>query len=296
MSLKICTTAEDFRNACNAVRAAGGRLGLVPTMGALHEGHLALVAEARRRSSEVAVTIFVNPTQFGANEDFNRYPRDLDADLAKCESAGVGLAFAPVVEELYPRGERTRVHVEGLTRHLCGPFRPGHFEGVATVVTKLFAVSGPSVAVFGQKDYQQLKVIERMTRDLLLPVEIVSHFTVRQRDGLALSSRNRYLGDADRARALALPRALAAALEDYAAGERHAGRLRQKVFTSLKEAGMKIDYVTIAHSEELEPIDDAAELSEPAVLAVAAHVGTTRLIDNVVLGRDSRLETGTGAT
>src|SRR6478736_2052218 len=229
MTLTLHRTVAEFRAATQAVRSAGRRLGLVPTMGALHAGHLSLVTEARKRASEVALTIFVNPTQFGPNEDFARYPRTLDRDLALCREAGVSHVFAPEASEMYPKGERTRVQVSGLTAALCGPHRPGHFDGVTTIVSKLFAVAGECVAVFGRKDYQQLKVIERMTRDLLLPVEIVGFPTLRDADGLALSSRNAYLSAEERQRALSIPRALGAAAAAFAAGERNAGRLIEPV-------------------------------------------------------------------
>lgn len=282
----VVHTVADFRSATNRIRQSGGTLGLVPTMGALHEGHRALMREAHARSSTVAVTIFVNPTQFGPKEDLARYPRDLQGDVAQCAAEGVSLVFAPDASEMYPRGERTRVRVSGLTEHLCGASRPGHFEGVATIVTKLFAVSGPCVAVFGRKDYQQLQVIRRMTRDLLLPVEIVGHPTVREPDGLALSSRNRYLNPEERGSALAIPRALAGAVQRYERGERMVGALREPVTAALVQAGLRLDYVSLAHAEDLVPFDDAAAISDRAVLAVAAFCGATRLIDNVVLGED----------
>jgi pantoate--beta-alanine ligase len=279
-------TAAEFREACDAVRAAGRRLGLVPTMGALHAGHLALVAEARRRTVAVAVTIFVNPTQFGPNEDFAKYPRVFERDLELCRDAGVALVFAPPVSEMYPNGERTRVRVERLTDHLCGPFRPGHFEGVATIVTKLFAVAGSSTAVFGKKDYQQLQVVRRLAEDLLLPVEIVGYPTLRDPDGLALSSRNQYLSPTERERALAVPRGLSAAVRAFAAGERRAGELRRLALDFLAPVASRIDYVSVADPDGLEPIDPDATVGSKALLALAAFVGTTRLIDNVVLGED----------
>lgn len=284
--LRVAHTVAEFRAACDAVRARGKRLGLVPTMGALHEGHLALVTEARRRADEVAVTIFVNPTQFGPEEDLERYPRDLSGDLEKCESAGASLVFAPASpKEMYPAGERTRVRVEGLTEALCGASRPVHFEGVTTIVSKLFAVAGPCVAVFGRKDYQQLKVIQRMTRDLLLPVEVVGHATVREADGLALSSRNQYLDATWRTRALAIPRALSGAVKSFDAGERSVETLSRAVTEALSDAELQVDYVTLAHAETIEPL--AGEVKDDRVLlAVAAHAGSTRLIDNVVLGED----------
>lgn len=286
MTLVVHRTAAEFRRACDAVRAGGATLGLVPTMGALHAGHLALVDAALERGTTVAVTIFVNPTQFGPNEDFSRYPRTLERDVELCRAHGVELVFAPSEREMYPEGERTRVQVSGLTEGLCGPKRPGHFEGVATIVTKLFAVAGPCVAFFGRKDYQQLKVVERLARDLLLPVEVVGRLTVRDTDGLALSSRNTYLSADERGRARALPRALSAAVRAFERGERSAGALRGPVEQALVEAGLRVDYVELAGADTLERIADDARVADRAVLAVAAFVGTTRLIDNVVLGED----------
>jgi pantoate--beta-alanine ligase len=283
---RIVHTVQEFRAAADAIRARGGTLGLVPTMGALHEGHRTLMREAGRRATAVAVTIFVNPTQFGPKEDLDKYPRDLDGDVAKCAAEGVSLVFAPGVSEMYPEGERTRVTVSGLTEHLCGASRPGHFDGVSTIVTKLFAVAGPCVAVFGRKDYQQLQVIKRMTRDLLLPVEVVGHPTVREADGLALSSRNAYLSAEDRQRALGIPRALAAAVRSFGAGERGAGALRQPVVRALESAGFRVDYVALAHPDTLAPLSDADAVGARALLAIAAFCGTTRLIDNVVLGEE----------
>lgn len=282
----VVHTVADFRIATNRIRERGSTLGLVPTMGALHEGHRALMREAHARSSAVAVTIFVNPTQFGPKEDLARYPRDLQGDVEQCAAERVSLVFAPDVSEMYPQGERTRVRVSGLTDHLCGASRPGHFEGVATVVTKLFAVSGPCVAVFGRKDYQQLQVIRRLARDLLFPVEIVGYPTVRESDGLALSSRNRYLSPKERKTALAIPRALAEAVRRYETGERLVGALREPARVALAREGLRLDYVSVAHAEDLIPFEDTQAIPQKAVLAVAAFCGSTRLIDNVVLGED----------
>jgi pantoate--beta-alanine ligase len=287
MKLEVCRTVAEFRAACDHVRAAGNKLGLVPTMGALHEGHLALVRAAAERAHTVAVTIFVNPTQFGPSEDLERYPRDLEGDLQKCRGAGVALVFAPEAAEMYPPGELTRVRVARLSEPLCGASRPGHFEGVATIVTKLFVVAGACVAVFGRKDYQQLAVIRRMTRDLLLPVEIVGHPTIREPDGLAMSSRNAYLSAEQRAQALAIPRALGAAVGRFARGERRAGALRGPVESALVEAGLRVDYASVVDPDSLEPIADARATGERALVAVAAFAGQTRLIDNVVLGEDA---------
>jgi pantoate--beta-alanine ligase len=284
---EVHATVAAYRAACDRLRAEHGRLALVPTMGALHRGHLALVAEARRHAATVAVSIFVNPTQFGPNEDFQKYPRPLERDLELCREAGARLVFTPTPAEMYPAGERTRVHVSGLTDALCGPFRPGHFDGVATVVTKFFAATGPAVAVFGRKDYQQLQVVRRMTTDLLLPLEIVGFPTVRDADGLALSSRNAYLSVEERQRALAIPRGLARALALHAAGERRAGALRRAVLELVEPAATRIDYVTVADADELRPFGDEERVGERALVALALFIGTTRLIDNVVVSEDN---------
>lgn len=284
---EIKRTVADFRAACDAVRAGGQRLGFVPTMGALHAGHLRLVEVARRHAERVAVSIFVNPTQFGPNEDFARYPRNLERDVESLASAGADLVFAPdTPSEVYPPGEQTRVTVAVLSDHLCGPFRPGHFQGVATVVAKLFAMAGPCTAVFGRKDYQQLKIIERLARDLLLPVAVVGEPTVRDADGLALSSRNAYLSAGERERALAIPRALAAAAAAFQAGERRAGALIEPARAALAAAELRVDYADIADPDLLVPFESSAVVGERALLALAAFCGTTRLIDNLVLGED----------
>jgi pantoate--beta-alanine ligase len=272
--------------ACDAARAVGQRVGFVPTMGALHEGHLALVRDARARADFVAASIFVNPTQFGPNEDYARYPRDLDGDMAKLASAGCDLVFAPQVSAMYPPGEQTRVRVGKLAEPLCGPFRPGHFEGVATVVTKLFAIVGRSVAVFGRKDYQQLAILRRLAIDLFLPVEVVGHPIVRERDGLAMSSRNAYLSAEERQRALALSRGLTLASRAFLAGERGAGKLRATARREVEAVASSIDYVDLADPVSLEVYADGAAAGDRALLAIACRIGQTRLIDNVVLGED----------
>lgn len=276
----------EFRSRCEDARRSGRTVGLVPTMGALHEGHLALVDEARSRASFVAVTIFVNPTQFGPNEDFARYPRTLERDLERLASRGVSLVFAPETERMYPPGDETRVRVGATAAPLCGAHRPGHFEGVATVVTKLFALAGPSVAVFGRKDFQQVRVIERLTSDLFLPVSVVAMPTVREADGLALSSRNAYLSADARARALAVPRALSTAAGLFAEGERRAGPLRAAARAVLEPAVDSIDYCDLAHAGSLEVLADDAPLPERTLLAVAVRLAGVRLIDNLVLGED----------
>lgn len=276
---------SELRAACDRARANGHRVGFVPTMGALHDGHLALVAAARR-ASFVVVSIFVNPTQFGPSEDLARYPRTLEADCARCADAGVDVVFAPPGEAMYVAGEETRVHVGEVATALCGAHRPGHFEGVCTVVAKLFTLVGPSLAVFGRKDYQQFRVIERMVRDLFLPVELVGLSTVREADGLALSSRNRYLSQDERARALGLARGLSLAVAAFEAGERNAGRLRGLALGEVTRVATSVDYVTVADADTVVPLDDRDTIPARTLVAVAARLGATRLIDNVVLGED----------
>jgi pantoate--beta-alanine ligase len=291
-SVIVVKTPEEARTLCNAARARGQRVGLVPTMGALHEGHLALVGEARRHADFVLCSIFVNPTQFGPNEDFSRYPRDLASDVTRLEGASAYAVFAPEVSAMYPPGDETRVRVGPLAAHLCGPHRPGHFEGVATVVTKLFAIAGPCAAVFGKKDYQQLAILRRVAKDLFLPVEVIGFPIVREPDGLAMSSRNAYLSADERKRALALSRGLSAAARAFAAGERNAGALRRLALALVERAATSVDYVTLADADALVPIDDGADVGARAVLAIACRMGTTRLIDNLVLGEDPEIAFG----
>jgi pantoate--beta-alanine ligase len=255
-------------------------------MGALHDGHASLIGHAARIAAGVAVTIFVNPTQFGPNEDFDRYPRDLERDVATCGRAGAHLVFAPQRSEMYPAGEATRVSVSRLTETLCGPWRPGHFEGVATIVTKLLSATGSCRAVFGRKDYQQLQIIRRLATDLLLPVEVVDHATVRDGDGLAMSSRNRYLSAPERARALAIPRALSRVGARFAAGERAAPRLLSELQVTLAQSDIQIEYASLAHSADLHLISEGEVMPGEAGVFVAARVGATRLIDNIILGVD----------
>jgi pantoate--beta-alanine ligase len=275
--------AVEVREVCDAARRGGRTVGFVPTMGALHEGHLALVRAAKERAAFVVASIFVNPTQFGPSEDLARYPRDLDGDVAKLGSVGVDAVFAPAPAEIYPAGEQTRVRVGAVAEPLCGAFRPGHFEGVATVVAKLFGIVGPSVAVFGRKDYQQLLVIRRMARDLFLPVEVLSHPIVREADGLAMSSRNAYLSAEQRAKALALVHGLDAAARAFVRGERRARELERIAREPVARVASSIDYVEARADETLDAI---ANVGERALLAVACRIGATRLIDNVVLGAD----------
>jgi pantoate--beta-alanine ligase len=277
---------EELRRACEQARTAGRRVGLVPTMGALHAGHLALVAEARRRADFVVATIFVNPTQFGPGEDLARYPRTLERDVAACAEAGVAGVFAPEVGAMYPHGEETRVRVGATAAPLCGAHRPVHFEGVATVVAKLFALAGPCVAVFGRKDYQQLQVIRRLAADLFFPVEIVGAATVREPDGVAMSSRNAYLSPEHRRAARAIPLALTEACAAFARGERRAGALTGPARSRLEAVATGIDYIDLADPQSLQVHGPDATVGERALLAVAVRLGGARLIDNVVLGEE----------
>ena len=275
---------REFRAAADEARLHG-RLGLVPTMGALHEGHLALVAEARRRGArQVALTLFVNPMQFGPGEDFTRYPRTLDADLDRCRAAGVDLVFAPDRASMYPKGFQSEVRVSDVTRRLEGAHRPGHFVGVTTVVAKLFGLAGPCVACFGRKDYQQYRTIVRMVEDLDMPVEVVGLATVREPDGLALSSRNRYLDAGERARAVGIARGLRAAHAAFAGGERAPSRLERLVRAEVEATFDAVDYVDVSCPDTLDPFESSA--GDRALVAVAARLGSTRLIDNTVLGED----------
>jgi pantoate--beta-alanine ligase len=257
-------------------------IGLVPTMGALHEGHASLVERAVRANAQAVVSIFVNPTQFGPHEDFGSYPRDEAADLALCESLGAAMVFVPTADEMYPPGDTTRVRPGPIAARLEGAARPGHFEGVATVVTKLLAIVRPDVAYFGQKDFQQLRVIQAVARDLHLAVRITGCPTVRDPDGLATSSRNRYLSAEDRKHALALSRALHGAKEDWSRGERDPAKLRERVQRAAAGPGVAVEYVSVADPLTLEELDERP--AERAVISLAARVGKTRLIDNVLLG------------
>jgi pantoate--beta-alanine ligase len=262
-------------------RRAGARVALVPTMGGLHAGHLRLVEEARQQADRVIASVFVNPTQFGANEDFDRYPRQLDADAAMLEGAGCDLLFAPPVLEVYPPGFETSVRVARLGESWCGAARPGHFDGVATVVAKLLNMAMPDVALFGEKDWQQLCIVRRLVRDLDLQVAIVGVPTVRDADGLALSSRNTFLTADERARAAALPRALHAAAQACAAGAPAADALAS-ARQALLEAGFHaIDYLALVDEDTLEPLEQLRPGQRGARILAAARIGQTRLIDNL---------------
>jgi len=279
--MRVFEDIDPVRAAVCELRRDGQTIGLVPTMGALHEGHLSLVRAAKARCSAVAVTIFVNPTQFAPTEDFTQYPRSLTTDLELCRGAGVDLVFTPAVEAMYGGSPATSVHVAQLTEGLCGPFRPGHFDGVATVVCKLFQIIPADAAFFGEKDYQQLKVIERMVRDLNLAIEIVPCPTVREADGLAMSSRNRTLSRADREKALSLSRALFDARDRAMGGERDAAGIVERIRQTLLAAGpCSIDYVDVVEPDSLAPI---ARIERSARICVAVRIGATRLIDNVAV-------------
>ncbi len=275
----------DLRRACDEARAQGRRVGLVPTMGALHAGHLSLIDEAKQRADFIVVTIFVNPLQFAEGEDLDRYPRTLESDLAGCEARGVNTVFAPDPASMYPDGFQTTVSLSQVTRPLEGEFRPTHFDGVTTVVTKLFNQVGPSVAVFGRKDYQQWRILSRMALDLDMPIEVVGCPIVREADGLALSSRNRYLSAEERKRSLAIVTGLRNAHDAWARGERDPALLRAAAAAPIEASLDRVDYVAAVDPDTLLPVAD-----EPTrlLLAVAAHLGATRLIDNVVLGEDPR--------
>ncbi len=275
-----------YRQACDEARSRGLRVGLVPTMGALHKGHTTLIEEARKHADFVVVSIFVNPTQFGPNEDFSRYPRTLERDMAQCERAGASLVFSPDTAAMYPPGEQTRVRVGELAAPLCGAHREGHFEGVATIVTKLLCLTGPAIAAFGRKDYQQLQVIKRIVTDLFLPITVLPVRTVREPDGLALSSRNAYLSAEARESALAIPRGLSRAARAFAAGERSRGALWSAVHDELLAAADSIDYVELADPDTLRVLTDDTRVGERALLALAIRIRGTRLIDNIVLGEE----------
>lgn len=284
--MQTATTLEMLRNALGDLRAGGATVGLVPTMGALHEGHLALVREARTRCDHVVASIFVNPTQFGPNEDLDAYPRQLAEDSAMLEAEGVALLWAPTLEAMYPDGFATNISVSGVSEGLCGAARPGHFDGVATVVCKLFNQTMPDMAFFGEKDFQQLAVIRTMARDLDLTRphvhDIIGVPTVREADGLAMSSRNRYLSPEDRAAAATLPRAMKAAIGAIEAGEEVA-RVLAGLEQALLAAGFeRIDYAQLADSTSLKVLDSMPQ--SPARLLVAARIGGTRLIDNMGVG------------
>ena len=279
--MKICKTIEEMRSASRDTRSEGKRFGFVPTMGALHEGHLSLVRAAKAKSDVVAVSIFVNPLQFGPTEDLAKYPRSFERDRALLEKEAVDIVFAPQPEEMYPKGAVTYVTVEGLSEKLCGRSRPGHFRGVATVVAKLFHILEPDLAFFGQKDAAQATIIRRMVRDLNLPIEIVVCPIIREPDGLAMSSRNVYLRPEERKAAPVLNRSLTETKNRFDQGERNARKLiaaGKRVMA--QESRVRLDYFEIVDPDTLDPV---LEVTRSALVAIAALVGNTRLIDNILL-------------
>lgn len=279
--MKIYNTVQDIRYAVGAWKREGLRIGLVPTMGYLHEGHESLIRQAVQDNDRVVVSIFVNPTQFAPNEDLASYPRDMDRDLTRCRDMGVNVVFAPSAEEMYPPGFQTTVTVQDLSQGLCGRSRPTHFQGVSTVVCKLFNIIGPERAYFGQKDVQQLAILRRMALDLNLPVKIVGCPIVREADGLAKSSRNAYLTPEGRIAALALSRSLQLAEKTALSGERDSEVIRKAMEEHFsKEPLVRVDYIEIVDALSLEPVQ---ALVHETLVAVAAYVGKSRLIDNTII-------------
>ncbi|MDA9505751.1 pantoate--beta-alanine ligase [Bradyrhizobium sp. CCBAU 11386] len=278
--MQTITTVAELRRTLAKARSADQRVGFVPTMGYLHDGHLALIAASQAQCDVTVVSIFVNPTQFGPNEDLSIYPRDFLRDEGLCRDAGVAILFAPDAQEVYPSHFETFIEPGDLAKPLCGAFRPGHFRGVATVVCKLFNMVQPDVVFFGQKDFQQCAVVRRMAVDLNLPIEIVTVPTVREQDGLAMSSRNRYLSKEERQRALTINRGLSAALDEFRSGERNVERLIAIAKGHL-EAVDRLQYLELVDGDTLNTAD--SPLRRPAALCAAAYVGSTRLIDNVIL-------------
>jgi len=284
--MRTITTVAEMQRFADAERASGRTIGFVPTMGALHEGHLSLVREAQRRASTVVVSIFVNPIQFNSRSDFEKYPRDDARDARLLETEGVSALFLPPADEVYPPRFQTRVDVTELTRPLCGAHRPGHFAGVTTVVAKLFLAVKPHLAVFGRKDYQQLQVVRRMVQDLNFDVEIVGAETVREADGLAMSSRNVRLSPQERERARAVPRGIERARRAAAAGELDPAALVAEFATAVELVGARVEYAEIRDPDTLEAVE---RLEERALLAVAVWIGEVRLIDNAVIERGNTI-------
>lgn len=281
--MELVRKISEMQGISDRLRKEGKRIGFVPTMGYLHDGHISLVRKAKDLCDSVVVSIFVNPTQFGPGEDFQRYPRDEEGDRTKLEKEGTDFLFIPEPGEMYPLGYQTDVRVTELSKGLCGDSRPVHFKGVATVVAKLFNIVIPHVAVFGEKDYQQLLVIKRMVEDLNFDVEIIPGVTVREEDGIAMSSRNSYLSPEERRRATVLYRSLKKGKELFESGERRVSVLSNAVKETIESVdGVSLQYVEIRDAETLERIEN---VSRPAVIAVAAMVGSVRLIDNIIVGR-----------
>jgi pantoate--beta-alanine ligase len=279
--MRLVRAVKEMQEASETLRTKRKRIGFVPTMGYLHEGHLSLVRRAREIADVVVVSIFVNPIQFGPKEDLSRYPRDFERDRVLLEQEKTDIIFFPDVREMYPEGYSTYVEVRGLGNHLCGLRREGHFVGVTTVVAKLFNAVKPHFAIFGQKDYQQLKIIERMVRDLNMDLEVIGFPTVREEGGLAMSSRNSYLNEADRERALLIHASMKRVQEMFGVGEKDATALKNEARRILESKdGVDIEYVNVCDTETLE---DVEKVGDSALFAVALRVGKTRLIDNTIL-------------
>ena len=281
--MQVVRQIKEMQKISDGLRKEGKRIGFVPTMGYLHDGHLSLVKKAKELCDSVVVSIFVNPTQFGPGEDFQRYPRDEEGDREKLEREGVDFLFIPEVSEMYPSRYQTYVDVTEVSKGLCGDFRPGHFRGVATVVAKLFNIVKPHAALFGEKDYQQLLVIKKMVEDLNFDIEIIPGVLVREEDGIAMSSRNTYLSPEERQKALILNRSLLKGKELFQSGERNVSAILKAVTASIKSTGgVTLQYVEIRDAETLERIEN---VDKPAVIALAVIVGSVRLIDNIIIGR-----------
>ncbi|HGE72064.1 TPA: pantoate--beta-alanine ligase [Candidatus Poribacteria bacterium] len=286
--MKIITSPKEMQAYVKRARTDGKTVGLVPTMGAFHEGHLSLMRRARAENDIVVTSIFVNPTQFGPKEDYNAYPRDLENDSKMAEKIGVDVIFAPSVKDMYPQGYATFVNVERITEKMCGASRPGHFRGVATVVTKLFNIIPAHKAYFGQKDAQQCVVIKRMSEDLNFDIDIVILPTVRENDGLAMSSRNKYLSDEERRSALVLFKSLSMAKELIRSGELNSEKIRQKMLDIINaEPLARVDYISIVDAETLE---DLNEIKDNTLIALAVFIGKTRLIDNIIIDQINPLK------
>jgi pantoate--beta-alanine ligase len=282
--MQVVRKIEGMQEISDRLRQEDKRIGFVPTMGYLHEGHLSLVRKAKDLCDSVVVSIFVNPTQFGPGEDFERYPRDEEGDKSKLEQEGVDFLFIPEIRDMYLLGYQTYVDVTEVSKGLCGDFRPGHFRGVATVVAKLFNLVKPHVAIFGEKDYQQLLVIKRMAKDLNFDIEIIPGRTVREEDGIAMSSRNTYLSPEARKKATVLYRSLRKGKQLFDSGERDVSTLSQTIRKEIEsEEDVTLQYVEIRDAETLERIE---RVNRPAAIAVAAIIGSVRLIDNIIIGRD----------
>ncbi|MDY6881810.1 MAG: pantoate--beta-alanine ligase [Thermodesulfobacteriota bacterium] len=281
--MEVIRSVKLMQECSDSFRQKGHHVSLVPTMGFLHDGHLELMKVGKRHSDTLIISIFVNPTQFGPEEDFDQYPRDTEGDLAKASDVGVDIVYLPAVEEMYPEGFQSSVHVERVTRHLCGLSRPTHFDGVTTVVNKLFHITKPHVAVFGQKDYQQVAVIRRMVKDLNMDIQILGVPTFREPDGLAMSSRNKYLSPEERTSALCLKKSLDLADDMFRDGETRADVLKNRIESLIRSHPFtSIDYVSLCDPETLDDIDT---LGDENLLALAVRVGNTRLIDNSLLSK-----------